>query len=127
MADATSDFSQWLRSTLSCVAELSLHKALHTVSCLALRDYCASIWFVKIYGPRWSFFAGHVASMPADQDLQLIKLKFNFGMVCGSPGELKSPALELLIIFINDLLTERVSNCSATIEPPGFQGDEMVS
>ncbi|HOP07479.1 MAG TPA: hypothetical protein PLF13_09330 [candidate division Zixibacteria bacterium] len=104
---AISDFKRWLRFTSVCVAELTLRRALDTISRLVWRDYRAEVWFVEINGPRWSYLAGHVSNAPADADLRLIELDDHLGMVCSDLGELTSAHLDAMVDFVNELLSER--------------------
>ncbi len=59
------------------------------------------IWFVEIFGKRWSFIAGDIKSLPIT-DFDTIQITEKYGIVIKKDTDKKTK--EEIITFINDLL-----------------------
>lgn len=107
MERETSDFDDWLRTVETELEDSGLVDSLNRLALLASRDFGVRLWFVEIFGRRWSYVAGEMPERPPGRDIQRIELVGNIGLVSDSWERLSEAYRARLVEFLNRLISER--------------------
>ena len=114
MANATSDFDGWLADLDRTAAPIPLVQAMDEIACVAAQRFGARVWFVEIFGQRWSYIAGHVCDGPAVDAVSRIPLGAGFGLVAEGWGRLAGDPRDRFVAFVK----QRVGAASHDPSPP---------
>ena len=107
MVRETSGSDDWLESLVTAAHGRELKEALDAVSCHIERALGARVWFVKMLGRRWSFFAGTMNPEPSSSRIERIKLNDEFGLVSDNWEVLSGPRGTDLVMFLKWLVSTR--------------------
>jgi len=111
MGKETSDFDRWLRTVETATENLGLVDSLNTVALVVGKDFGVSLWFVEIFGRRWSYLAGRMPEQCPQSNIERIELKRNIGLVSDSWEKLSEGDRTRLVEFLRRLVSERLIGC----------------
>ena len=98
---------EWLRSLEQSTTEYELIHVLNCIAEQAIEMYDARLWFVEIFGERWSYVAGVMPDDPAVTQTVRKCLGPRMGLVVDTWGHLRGDDQAIFIEFLKRLIGTR--------------------
>lgn len=112
MAAGTSSFNRWLSYLETSAATLTREQRLQLLAVKAQETFGAMIWFVEIFGRRWSYIGGASSNFLHTGTIHKIPLGHDWGLVCANWGTMTLSQQAAFIGLIKRLINFRSREAS---------------
>ena len=107
MEQGTCGFETWLQDATRQTREPGLDVAFDVVARLAADAFGARLWFVEVFGKRWSYIAGSAPDEPPRSELSQVPLGAGLALVSDGWGRLPAPHRDRLVAFLRQLVARK--------------------